>query len=175
MADIKDVLQNIEQIYNSNNSLNLLKDFERVLDELDLYVYDNWIDGELASGPFETRYFVTCTFMWPRQQMPDPQGGLRLTSYGCKVRIAEDYFAKVRKITKPDDIRPGTRKGKIDYEPIWLVKIEMPKRLMHSIETGYKEIDSNKIQDVLDSAQMQQPPAEAVEQQIAAEEPVGEI
>ena len=107
--------------------------------------------------------------------MPDPQGGLRLTSYGCKVKIAEDYIAKVRKITKPDDIRPGTRKGKIDYEPIWLVKIEMPKRLMHSIETGYKEIDSNKIQDVLDSAQMQQPPAEAVEQQIAAEEPVGEI
>ena len=27
----------------------VLKDFERVLDELDLYVYKNWEDGELAS------------------------------------------------------------------------------------------------------------------------------
>jgi hypothetical protein len=36
MADIKDVIQNIEQIYGSNNSLSLLKDFERVIDELEI-------------------------------------------------------------------------------------------------------------------------------------------
>ena len=38
MADIKDIITNIEQIYGSNNSLGLLKDFERVIDELDVYV-----------------------------------------------------------------------------------------------------------------------------------------
>ena len=65
MADTISIIQNIEQIYGSNNSLNLLKDFERVIDELDIYVYDNWIDGELVEGPIETRYFVECTFMWP--------------------------------------------------------------------------------------------------------------
>ena len=42
MADIKDIINNIEQIYGSNNSLNMLKDFERVIDELDTYVYDGW-------------------------------------------------------------------------------------------------------------------------------------
>ena len=47
MADLKDIISNIEQIYGSNNSLNLLKDFERVIDELDIYVFDNWEDGEL--------------------------------------------------------------------------------------------------------------------------------
>ena len=36
MADIKDIISNIEQIYGSNNSLQLLKDFVRVLDELDV-------------------------------------------------------------------------------------------------------------------------------------------
>ena len=56
MADIKDIINNIENIYGSNNSLNLLKDFERVIDELDTYVYDNWIDGELVEGPKESRY-----------------------------------------------------------------------------------------------------------------------
>lgn len=149
MADIKDIIQNIEQIYSSNNSLSILKDFERVIDELDVYVYENWIDGELVSGPKESRYFVECTFMWPKDKMPEPKGGLRLIEYGCKVEIGESVIAKVRKIKTPDDIRPGTRKGKIDHEDIWMVKIVMPKKLMHDITRGYTEMDKNKIDDIL--------------------------
>jgi hypothetical protein len=149
MADIKDVIQNIEQIYGSNNALNLLKDFERVIDELDIYVYDNWIDGELVSGPHESRYFVECTFMWPGEKMPEPQGGLRLLDYGCKVQWAETVMTNVRKIKTPDDIRPGTRKGKIDIEPVWMVKIAMPKKLMHDINRGYRALDKNKVEDLL--------------------------
>ena len=149
MADIKDIIQNIETIYGSNNSLKLLKDFERVIDELDTYVYDNWIDGELVEGPKETRYFVECTFMWPQDKMPEPKGGLRLIEYGCKVEVGESMFSKVRKIKTPDDIRPGTRKGKIDQEPIWLVKITMPKKLMNDITRGYTELDKNKIEDMV--------------------------
>lgn len=149
MADVKDIIKNIEQIYGSNNSLNLLKDFERVIDELDIYVYDNWIDGELVSGPNETRYFVDCTFMWPKDRMPDPRAGLRLLDYGCRVKFGESYFSKVRKIKKPDDIRPGTRKGKIDHEEIWLVKISMPKKLMADIQRGYMNLDQNKVEDII--------------------------
>jgi len=147
MADIKDVIQNIEQIYGSNNSLNILKDFERVIDELDVYVFDNWIDGELMAGPKESRYFVECTFMWPKDKMPEPRGGQRLLDYGCKVQYAESQIAKVRKIKTPDDIRPGTRKGKIDQEDIWMVKILMPKKLMSDINRGYKTLDKNKNQN----------------------------
>lgn len=149
MADIKDIIQNIETIYGSNNSLKLLKDFERVIDELDVYVFENWIDGELVSGPNESRYFVECTFMWPKDKMPEPKGGMRLLDYGCKVEFAEDVIAKVRKIKKPDDIRPGTKKGKIDYEPIWMVKIKMPKKLMNDINRGYNELDANKVEDII--------------------------
>ena len=64
MASTKDIIANIEQIYGSNKSLNLLKDFERVFDELDVYVFDGWLDGELVAGPKESRYFVECTFGW---------------------------------------------------------------------------------------------------------------
>ena len=149
MADIKDIITNIEQLYGSNNSLSLLKDFERVIDELDTYVYDNWIDGELVSGPKEGRYFVECTFMWPEDKMPEPKGGKRLIEYGCKVKYAETTISKVRKIKKPDDIRPGTKKGKIDHEPVWMVKIAMPKKLMNDITRGYTEMDSNKIEDII--------------------------
>lgn len=149
MADIKDIINNIEQIYGSNNSLQTLKDFERVIDELDVYVYDNWIDGELVSGPKESRYFIECTFMWPKEKMPEPKGGERLLEYGCKVQYGESVISRVRKIKKPDDIRPGTRKGKIDLEEIWLVKITMPKRLMSNIQRGYTNLDKNKVEDIL--------------------------
>lgn len=149
MADIKDIIQNVEQVYGSNNSLNLLKDFERVIDELDTYVFDNWIDGELVSGPKESRYFVECTFMWPKDKMPEPKGGLRLIDYGCKVEIGESTVSTVRKIKKPDDIRPGTKKGKIDRMPVWLIRISMPKKLMKDITRGYTELDKNKIEDII--------------------------
>jgi hypothetical protein len=172
MADIKDIIANIEQIYESNNSLNLLKDFERVIDELDLYVYDNWIDGELVSGPNESRYFVECTFMWPEDKMPEPAGGKRLLDYGCRVQVAESNIAKVRKIRTPDDIRPGTRKGKIDHEPIWMIKISMPKKLMSDINRGYTELDKNKIEDIISSSGVNAhiDPAEIQAQEMSANE-----
>ena len=149
MADVKDIINNIEQIYGSNTSLSLLKDFERVIDELDTYVYDNWIDGELVEGPKESRYFVECTFMWPKDKMPEPVGGQRLLEYGCKVQFAESTISQVRKIRKPDDIRPGTKKGKIDHKDVWMVKITMSKKLMNDITRGYTELDKNKIEDIV--------------------------
>ena len=75
MEDIYNLVANIEGIYESNTSFQVLKDFERVLDELDIYVYDNWLDGELLAGPDIERHWVTCAFMWDRNNMPDPMGG----------------------------------------------------------------------------------------------------
>jgi hypothetical protein len=171
MANIKDIINNIEQIYGSNNSLNLLKDFERVIDELDTYVYDNWIDGELVEGPVERKYFVECTFMWPRDKMPEPAGGKRLLEYGCKVQFAETEISEVRQIKKPDDIRPGTRKGKIDHKPVWMVKIAMPKKLMSDINRGYRDLDKNKVEDIINMNSAVNATLEPAEQQ-AQEAPV---
>ena len=56
MRDVLDIISNIESIYESDTALSVLKDFERVLDELDLYVYANWEDGELVEGPMITRH-----------------------------------------------------------------------------------------------------------------------
>lgn len=166
MADLKDIITNIEQLYGSNNSLSILKDFERVMDELDIYVFDNWIDGELVSGPRESRYFVECTFMWLEDDMPEPKGGLRLLDYGCKVQFAKSTLNKVRKIKKPDDIRPGTRKGKIDQEKVYLAKITMPKKLMADIQRGYTNLDSNKIEDIVSQEDVMGSNPEGSEQQV---------
>jgi hypothetical protein len=140
MHDVLDIIKNVEMIYDSNTSFQVLKDFERVLDELDIYVYANWEDGEIASGPTISRHWVTCEFMWPRDKMPDPMGGKRLLDYDCKVSYEKSYVLEPRKIKKPDDIRPGTKKGKLDRHPIWVVKIQMPKKLIADIYSGYAEM-----------------------------------
>ncbi len=134
-----DIVKNVEGIYESDTAFSVLKDFERVLDELDLYVYDNWEDGELASGPKIEKHWVSCEFMWPKDKMPDPMGGKRLLDYDCKVSYKKSSLLKPRKIRKPDDIRPGSKKGKLDRQPIWLVNITMPKDLILNIYSGYKE------------------------------------
>lgn len=139
MYDSLDIIKNIETIYDSNNSFNVLKDFERVLDHLDLYVYENWSEGELAEGPKIDRHWVTCSFMWPVDKMPDPMGGKRLLDYDCKVRYKKTSLIVPRKIEKPDDVRPGTKKGKLDREPIWVVEIQMPKNLIMDIYSGYMQ------------------------------------
>ena len=139
MHDVLDIVKNIENIYESDTAFSVLKDFERVLDELDLYVYENWEDGELASGPNIEKHWVSCEFMWPKDKMPDPMGGKRLLDYDCKVSYKKSSLLKPRKIRKPDDIRPGSKKGKLDREPIWLVNITMPKDLILNIYSGYKE------------------------------------
>ena len=106
--------------------------------------------------------------------MPEPVGGIRLTDYGCKVQFAESRISQVRKIKTPDDIRPGTKKGKIDHKDVWMVKILMPKKLMHDIDRGYTEMDRNKIEDILTQGggiNAHIDPAEQQAQDMANEQP----
>ena len=178
MQDIYDIVKNIEGIYDSNTSFQVLKDFERVLDELDIYVYANWEDGELAEGPIISRHWVTCSFMWDRNKMPDPMGGQRLLDYDCKVFFTKDYIIKPRKIRDPEDIRPNTKKGKLDRHPIWLVKIQMPKKLIADIYGGYnkiEELDKITAQEQpqqADQTAMAPAPAPAAETEAAAQETI---
>lgn len=137
MRDILDVIKNVESIYSTNSSLGTLKDFERVLSEMNMYVYKNWMEGELASGPKVERHWVTASFMWPREQMPDPSAAKRLLEYGCKIKYEKSHLIEPRKIKSPDDFRPGTRKGKLEKRPIWIVEIMMPKKLVEDTYNGY--------------------------------------
>jgi hypothetical protein len=137
MHDILDVIRNIDDLYENNTSLAVLKDFERVIDELDIYVYKNWEDGELAYGPQVDRHWITAGFMWPKDRMPDPVGAKRLLDLGCKVKYEKSHIVEPRKIKSPDDFRPGTKKGKLDRNPIWIVEIQMPKKIAFDMYRGY--------------------------------------
>ena len=139
------VADNIKGIYMSEGSLLSLLDFERVLDELDIYAFKNWILGELVAGPEIGKYKVSCTFMWPEKLMPDPRGGKRLLPFDCEVKYLKRMIKIPIKIEEPEDFIPGTHKARLIEKPVWLVEITMPKSLMTDIRTGSIELEDQDI------------------------------
>lgn len=144
-ADYWQVAENIRNIYLSEGSLLTLLDYERVLDELDLYAFKNWIIGELVQGPDIGKYRVSCIFMWPEKLMPDPRGGRRLLPFDCEVKYKKTTMKIPVKIEDPSDYRPGTHKAKIMEKKVWLVEITIPKALMSDIRTGSVELEDQDI------------------------------
>ena len=143
--DYWQVAENIRDIYMSEGSLLTLLDFERVLDELDLYAFQNWQIGELVQGPTISKYRVTCIFMWPEKLMPDPRGGRRLLPFDCDIKYKKTTMTVPMKIEDPSDYRPGTKKARLAEKKIWLVEISMPKSLMSDIRTGSVELEDQDI------------------------------
>jgi len=139
MHDILDIIRNIDDLYENNTNLSVLKDFERVLDELDVYVYENWEEGELAYGPKVDRHWITAGFMWEEKKMPNPIAAKRLMELGCKVNYKKSHLVEARPIRQQTDLRPGTKKGKLDHKPIWIVEIQMPKKIAFDIYKGYMD------------------------------------
>ena len=144
-ADYWQVAENIRDIYMSEGSLSTLLDFERVLDELDLYAFKNWQIGELVAGPEISKYRVSAIFMWPEGLMPDPRGGTRLLPFDCDVKYKKTAMKIPIKIVDPSDYRPGTKKARITEKKVWLVQITMPKSLMSDIRTGSIEMEDQDI------------------------------
>jgi hypothetical protein len=147
------VADTIKGIYTSDGSLLTLMDFERVLDEMDLYAFKNWQLGELVQGPTVGKYKVSCIFLWPEKLMPDPRGAKRLLPFDCEVRFKKTTMTIPIKIEDPDDFQPGTHKARLVKKKVWLVEIVMPKSLISEIRTGSIELEDQNIDlEDLDSA-----------------------
>lgn len=145
MESIKELLDNTKAITLSDTMQEQLMNFERVLDHLNLYIFANWFDGELVKGPDVQKYWVYCTFMWPHSKMPDPTGGEKLLSYGCKVTYKKDKVKTPVEVESPDDFEPGTKYPKLIKKDIWLVEIGMPKKLIQDISRGSVEVEDEDV------------------------------
>ena len=139
------VADNIKNLYLSEGSLLTLLDYERVLDELDLYAFKNWQLGELVQGPDIGKYKIGCIFMWPEQLMPDPRGARRLLPFDCEVKFKKTTIKIPVKIEDPDDFIPGTHKARLIEKKVWLVEIVIPKDLISDIRTGSIEFEDQSI------------------------------
>ena len=146
------VVDTVKGIYMSDGSMSTLLDFERCLDEADLYAFQNWIVGELVQGPVIGRYSCKCIFMWPYKLMPNPKGALRLVNIGCKVTFGKGEIDVPVEVKDYDDFNPGTRYPKMNKRKVWFVQIEIPFELMDNIKEGTidladQTIDLSDIED----------------------------
>ena len=144
-VDYWQVSKTIKDLYLSDGSINSLLNFERVLDEVDIYAFKNWDLGELVQGPEIKRYTITCTFMWLGDNMPDPRGANRLLPFDCTVKYKKSTMQIPVKVNGQEDFREGTKKPKIIKKDIWLVEITMPKDLITDIQTGSTELEGQDI------------------------------
>lgn len=151
--DYPSIIDTIKGIYTSDASINTLLDFERVLDEADLYAYKNWELGELVDGPDSKRYTVSCIFMYPEKLMPDPRGGKRLINLGCTIQFKKTTVKVPVQIKSPEDYKPGTHYPKLTERMVWLVRIEIPRELMNDIREGSIDLADQTIDlEELDNA-----------------------
>jgi hypothetical protein len=133
--------------------MNTLLDFERVLDESDLYAYQNWEIGELVAGPDVERYQVSCMFMYPAKLMPNPRGAKRLLGVGCNIKFKKTKIKVPVEIKDPGDYKPGTHYPRMIEREVWLVRITMPKELMNDIREGSIDLAGQTINlEELDTA-----------------------
>jgi hypothetical protein len=153
--DFVSITNTIKGIMTSDGSMSILLDYERVLDEADLYAFKNWIFGELVQGPDTGRYNVSCVFMWPYKLMPDPRGAKRLINLGCKVYFAKSKLDVPVQVKDYDDLIPGTNYPKYSERKVWFCKIVIPLELMDDIKEGSinladQEIDLQELEQAYD-------------------------
>lgn len=126
-TDLDSIKATLVNISKGNNILDTLLEFERTLDNAEVFAYKNWILGELVEGPDISRYWFRVVLMYPYAMMPDPNGGLRLTKIGAKVNFKKGIFKKPVKVEGPQDwVDPESKRAKMVEHDIWLVTIELP-------------------------------------------------
>lgn len=151
---VKMLNDHIKKISETNTLLDMLLEFEKVLDTADVYAYKNWIKGEVLEGPKLNRHWVTVKLIYPYESMPDPAGAKRLMSRDCLVKFNKDTLITPVKVNSFDDVtlenRPdgSTRyKAKTKTEPVWVVEVKMPRRYVDEFASEVVEADEDSYVD----------------------------
>lgn len=172
MTDLESIKNTLVNISKGNDILDMLIEFERTLDNAEIFSYKNWILGELVEGPDISRYWFKVVFMYPRDLMPDPNAGLRLTKLGAKVNFRKGIFKKPVKVTGPKDwVDPESKRAKMAEHEVWLVTIDLPLKyinrgLAQGDEIIQKDIENTnaELEDAFEESPQEAPQEEIPDQ-----------
>lgn len=161
----------VKKVSDTNTLLDMLLEFEKVLEDVDLYAYKNWEKGEVLEGPNLDRHFATVKLIYKEEDMPDPYGAKRLMARDCLVKYKKDVLLSPKKVKTMDDIditlRPDgsvRRKAKIMRENVWVVEVKMPRRyvdefdteVVNAAEDSYVDTESLNTENEIQADTMQQ-------------------
>lgn len=150
-----DVVGNLRNIDKNGTLLDILLEFEHVLDDQGIYAYKNWKLGEVVEGPKLSRYWLHVKLMYPYKKMPDPKATLRLQKIGCEIKFERGVYKTPVDVKGPEDIDEDN-KPKLKSHDIWLIDIWMPRKFVDEftddkIKVGDDEVDTEELNQAYDS------------------------
>ena len=125
----------IQNLYDSPHLLDILIEFENLIDNIGMYAYTGWMDGEIINGPIIKKYYIT---VWVRyESMPDP------------APIRRMMIKKFITVMEPET------KGDKDKNKPWIVKVSVPKSLFSSLSLDSfqdyaEDIDVDAVTDAVE-------------------------
>jgi len=188
----------IKMLDDDQSLLDMLLEFEGVLDSLNLYAYRNWDQGEVIEGPMVSRHFISVDLLYWAECMPDPEGAKRLLKRGIPVKFTRDNIkCKVpepkttaginQQVDRHGHGAYGTQgvvaiKNQFENRDCWIVTIQMPRKYLDSnvqdfIEIGEDEfVDGDSFNDAaVQSAQQSMDPTAGVDPVNTDDTMAGEI
>lgn len=150
--DINAGYEVVQRISDNEDLIDILIDIEDYFDSNDLYVYKNWKKGEVVAGPYTKPYWIKLTLRYLYEDMPDPDGGLRLLMHGTRIkyrRATEEFSIPVK---SPSDYQPGTKKPKVKKRKIWLIDLMIPRKFVQNLDKEImdqyeEEVDNEALDD----------------------------
>lgn len=140
-----------DKLQESPHLLDILVQMEDVLDSFDIYVFKNWIEGEIVQGPKLRRYWFDFTLRYPKNKMPDPKGAMRLVKHGVRVSYeeatVEDAQTGREEVDEDENAKGSTH---------WEVTISIPRRLLSDMNAAEldlydEDVEVEDVQDAQDS------------------------
>ena len=177
----QDLNDHLRKVSEGESLLDMLLEFEGILDEVDLYAYKNWSKGEILEGPDVGRHWVTAKFMYMSEDMPDPAGAERLMSRGIKVKFCREELKYPKKVKNWDDVDSsrsfnaqsggygmgglggvGYITPKVLTDKVWVVEIVMPRKFVDNTIQDYVDVGDDDFidTDALDAATQMQADAQ---------------
>ena len=151
---VKILNDQIKRVSETNTLLDMLLEFEKTLEDIDVYAYRNWDLGEVLEGPDMSRHYITVRLMYKLDEMPDPAGAKRLMQKDCLVKYRKDTLISPIKVKTFDDVETDIRadgsvrhRAKTKSEPVWVVEVKMPRRYVDEFNSDVVEADQDSYVD----------------------------
>lgn len=155
----------VKRITDSEDLLSICIDIEQYFDSNNLYAFRNWISGEIVGGPFVKRYWVKVVLKYNYNEMPDPDGGLRLLKHGTKIHYDIKFEERPIKIKSPSDYQPGVNKPKMKKHKVWIITLLIPRRFVQNLDSEVMDTYDDEVDvNTVDDAKGQTNPEQAVDQ-----------
>jgi len=146
--------ETIQRLFDNEGLRSILLNIEEYFDNMDLYVFENWIDGEIVDGPIVSKYWVEMTLKYSKDRLPDPRGTCLFLNQGTKIEFRKDIeYIPVEIPQDQNDLMPNG-KPKLRKEPVVLIKFTIPRKLVDPDSVvEYNILDKELDMDIPDQEQ----------------------